>query len=133
MSSYFTISDLKNGKQSWLYRMTVNNQSSLLRIREVLVEMKDRRITEGRGICGNLDAQSKFDYSWLALLDEIALHWPHHSKDPAYPIPGGREVYRLHQQCGTLWAGVQLAMRKDLIDFVVREIDMAILKYSNAQ
>lgn len=88
--------------------------------------------TVANGICSNVDdalyadgergddlygdAWSYFD---THVAEVIWPRWSKHSGDPAYPIPGGGELY---WDSDNLWVGEQGSLRRELLQFTIKQL-----------
>ena len=69
------------------------------------------------GICGNLPSDKEMHFHY------IAEHWPQHSGNTLYPIPGGSYSFTAHRYNGSLWIGQQLEYRQSLIAFAINALE----------
>ncbi len=87
------------------------------RVLELQAEVK-LGIHPNTGICGYLGA----NYSEGAILDQAFRSWPHFSGCIVFPVPHNIEYHR-EKIKGNLWINAYGALRKDLLNHVVRYLE----------
>lgn len=106
-------------------------------LHEMLVEIK-RKVEAGEdkdSICFQLSDEavkysSNFCRNMRAELETLTEKWPMRSGDPSYPVPVpdphegadlARTAFWHHKRAGALWKGQYGALRRQLLDWLIKE------------
>ena len=87
------------------------------------------------GICFSLSwINGQGYYKVMSLLDGIVETWPKFSGSLGYPIPGDGTDYTDPNHCfnsvENLWEGVQGELRRELLQFIIKQCERKILNLS---
>lgn len=91
---------------------------------EALIHLRDNGPADTDvGICSNVSRLMEVSGLTPDLyeFEAIFTKWPKFSGNITFPI-SGRAVYSVEQLYGGLWEGEQLSLRKELIDFAIKEL-----------